>query len=73
MLIGVLQYQIKDVATLYLDGDKKTGLPCHRMPVFLDERGRALNKSRDDAHGSKVLDRLAARTDFFFSMRKIDA
>ena len=54
---------IKDVASLYLDGDKKdAGLPRHRMPVFLDERGRALNKY---GQGSKVLDRLAGRTDHF--------
>ena len=53
---------VKDVASLYLDGDKDAGLPRHRMPVFIDARGRALNKY---AHGSKVLDRLAARTDFF--------
>ena len=52
----------KDVASLYLDGDKEAGLPSHRMPVFLDERGRALNKY---GHGSKVLDRLAGRTDHF--------
>ena len=36
-------------------------MPVH---VFLDERGRALNKYAH-VHGSKVLDRLAARTDFF--------
>ena len=30
------------------------------LQYFLDQRGRALSK---DAHGSKVLDRLAARTD----------
>ena len=53
---------IEDVASLYLDGDKDAGLPRHRMPVFLDERGRALNKY---GHGSKVLDRLAGRTDHF--------
>ena len=53
---------VKDVATLYLDGDKDAGLPRHRMPVFLDERGRALNKY---AHGNKLLYRLAAKTDFF--------
>ena len=47
---------IKDVASLYLDGEKDAGLPRHRIPVFLDERGRALNKY---GHGSKVLDRLA--------------
>ena len=50
------------MATLYLDGDKDAGLPRHRMPVFLDERGRALNKY---AHGKKLLYRLAAKTDFF--------
>ena len=50
------------MATLYLDRDEDAGLPRHRMPVFFDERGRALNKY---AHGSKVLHRLAARTDFF--------
>ena len=44
---------VKDVASLYLDGDKDVGLPCHQMPVFLDERSCALNKY---AHGSKVLD-----------------
>ena len=74
MLIGVFQYQcsvekqLKDdfVATLYIDGDKDAGHPR----VFLDERGRALNKY---AHGSKVLDRLAARTGFLFKMRKINA
>ena len=56
------------MATLYLDGDKDAGLPRYRMPVFLDERGRALNKY---AHRRKVLDRLAVRTDFLFSMIKI--
>ena len=40
MLIGVFQCQC---SVLYLDGDKDAGLPRHRMPVFLDERGRALN------------------------------
>ena len=35
---------VKDVASLYLHGDKDAGLPRHRMPVFLDARGRALNK-----------------------------
>ena len=50
------------MASLYLDGDKEAGLPRHRMPVFLDERGRPLNMY---AHGSKVLHRLAARTDVF--------
>ena len=54
---------VKEVATLYfIDGDKDAGLPRHRIPVFLDERGRAFNKH---AHGSKLLDRLAAKTDSF--------
>lgn len=42
---------VKDVAALYLDGDNDVGLPRHPMPVFLDERGRSLNKY---ANGSKV-------------------
>ena len=29
---------IKDVALLYLDGDKETEIPRHQPPVFLDER-----------------------------------
>lgn len=40
---------VKDVAALYLDGHNDTGPPRHQMPVFLDERGRSLNKH---AHGS---------------------
>lgn len=56
------QETIKDVATLYLEDDKDAGLLRHRLPVFLDQRGRALSKY---AYGSKVLDRLAARTDHF--------
>ena len=56
------QETIKDVAILYFEGDKDTGLLRHQLPVFLNQRGRALSKY---AHGSKVLDRLAARTDHF--------
>ena len=55
---------IREVVSLYLDGNKEIRLPCHQNPVFVDERGCALNKY---AHGSKVLDRLASssRTDYF--------
>ena len=53
---------IKDVATLYLDGDKSVGLRRHQVPVFTDEKGRALKKY---SHGAKVLDRLSSRTDYF--------
>ncbi|CAB4025487.1 Hypothetical predicted protein [Paramuricea clavata] len=35
---------IREVASLYLDGNKEIGLPRHQIPVFVDERGRALNK-----------------------------
>ena len=37
---------VKDVATLYLDGDKDAGLSRHQMSVFLDERGCACCKNR---------------------------
>ena len=55
---------IREVASLYLDGNKEIGLPRHQIPVFVDERSRALNKY---AHGNKVLDRLvsSSRTDYF--------
>ena len=53
---------IKDVALLYLDGDKETGIPRHQPPVFLDERGRTFGKYM---HGSKVLDRLSATAPHF--------
>ena len=55
---------IREVASLYLDGNKEIGLPRHEIQVFVDERGRALSKY---AHGSKVLDRLvsSSRTDYF--------
>ena len=63
---------IKVVASLspsryYQDGDKDAGLPCHRMPVFFNERDRALNKY---GHRSKVLDQLAGRTDHFVLIEK---
>ena len=38
-----------------IDGDKELGLRSHQVPVFLDERGRAL---KEYVHGSKVLDRI---------------
>ena len=50
------------MAMLHLEGNKDAGLLRHQLPVFLDQRGRALSKV---AHGSKVLDRLAAGTDHF--------
>ena len=53
---------IKDVATLYIDGDKSVGLGRHQVPVFTDEKGRALKKY---SSGGKVLDRLSSRTDHF--------
>jgi len=56
------QETIKGVATLYLQGDKDVGLLRHQLPVFIVQRSRALNKY---AHGSKVLDRLAAWKDHF--------
>ena len=43
-------------------GNKGVGLLRHQLPVFIVQRSRALNKY---AHGSKVLDRLAARKDHF--------
>ena len=43
-------------------GNKEARLLHHQLPVFIDQRGRPLSKY---AHGSKVLDRLAARTDHF--------
>ena len=33
---------IKDVATLYIDGDKSVPLRHHQVPVFTDEKLRAL-------------------------------
>ena len=54
-------------AALYLDGDAEDGLPKHQVPIFLDDRGRYLNKYK---HGSKVLDRLAAPTDHFILCEK---
>ena len=58
---------IKEVAQLYLDGDKETGLAPHRVPVFLDERGRAVNRY---ARGSKVLNRLASTSHHFVLCEK---
>ena len=34
------QETIKDVALLFLDGDKEEGIPRLQPPMFLDERGR---------------------------------
>ena len=44
---------IREVGEMYLDGNTDNGLPKHQVPVFIDERGRALNKY---LNGSKVLD-----------------
>ena len=48
---------IKEVAKLYLKGDKDLGLKAHQLPVFVDERGRARDKWGEK--GGKVLNRLA--------------
>ncbi len=61
------QETINEVAALYLDGDAEVGLPKHQVPIFLDDRGRYLNKYM---HGSKVLDRLAAPSDHFILCEK---
>ena len=37
-------------------------LQRHQVPVFTNEKGRALKKY---SHGGKVLDRLSSRTDHF--------
>ena len=48
---------VKEVASLYINGDKDLGLSPHLVPIFLDQRGKALKY----AHGSKVLDRISKR------------
>ena len=53
---------IKDVATLYIDSDKSVRLRRHQVPVFTDEKLRALKKY---SQGGKVLDRLSSRADHF--------
>ena len=53
------EHTIREVASLYVNGDKELSLSAHKIPVFIDERGRALNKYK---HGSKVLDRLSQST-----------
>ena len=45
---------IKEIASLYLNGDIEYGLARHQAPVFVYERGRALGKY---CEGSKVLER----------------
>ena len=60
---------IKDVALLYLDGGKETGIPHHQPPVFLDERGCTFGKYM---HGSKVLDRPSATAHHFLPTRKME-
>ena len=54
-MVNQCEETIKEVAALYIDGDKELGLRSHQVPVFLDGRGRALKKY---VHGSKVLDRI---------------
>ena len=49
---------IKEVATLYLKGDKDAGLKRHQLPLFVDQRGRALSKYWQ---GSRVIDRLSTK------------
>ena len=55
---------VKDVATLYLDGDKDARLPRHRMPAFLDERGRGLCMPTEAKY---LTDWLQEQTFFVFS------
>ena len=57
---------VKDVATLYLDGDKDAGLPRHRMPAFLDERVRGLCMPTEAKY---LTDWLQGQT-FLFSVKK---
>ena len=56
---------VKEVAALYLEGDKTFGLKKHQVPIFVDKRGRALGKY---SHGSKVLDRLSTRDKYNFAL-----
>ena len=63
------QETIKEVGKMYLDGDKEYGLSKHQVPVFVDERGRALNKYMQ---GSKVLDRHARETIKTFALSEKD-
>ena len=56
---------IKEVAALYLDGDNSFGLKKHQIPIFVDQRGRALAKY---THGSKVLDRISTRDKYNFAL-----
>ena len=49
--------RIKEVAALYIKGSKNLdGIKRHQIPVFVDQRGGALNKY---THGGNVLDRLS--------------
>ena len=49
---------IKEIAKLYIKGDKEFDLKPHQIPVFVDERGRAISKY---SQGGKVLDRLSKK------------
>jgi len=51
---------IKELSGLYLDGNAEYDLPRHKIPIFLDSRGRVVYKE-----GSKVLDKLAKRSNSF--------
>ena len=60
---------INEVAALYLMGDlmgdKQFGLKAHQVPVFVDERGRAIGKY---IHASKVLDRISKKDNHNFPL-----
>ena len=60
---------IKEIAQLYINGDKDLGLASHQIPVFIDHRGRALGKYK---YGSKVLNRLSARDSNNFVLSEND-
>nr|XP_039253066.1 uncharacterized protein LOC120330255 [Styela clava] len=52
-------HTIREVAKLYLDGDQERDLAKHRLPVFMDSRGRA----KQYRSSSKVLDRVTEKSD----------
>ena len=53
---------MKEIAKLYLEGNREFGLKAHRPPIFIDSRGRARDKW---GSSSKVLNRLAKDTNSF--------
>ena len=60
--VGQCQEILKEVAELYLEGNKAKNLKPHRLPVFIDQKGRAKEKWGDS---SKLLHRLSKSSKSF--------